>query len=632
MPTYGDLLNNNIVPVSEHIGELIQNGTYYKNEKLYPDFYPGGSYFYAVMGFISKNLIFYSQTIIMIINSVLLYFTIRNISRILYPITTGLYTLTFLVAPVIIWFGRGSFTEPVALLFLLLLINLVSTKNTSMIILAICFISSYTARIDYLLMLLLGIIVIMWNNRKIGCVYTIATILEVTLFKVVYSVYYSRIVKYDMKILAYGVPLLILCAIAGFTISKWGKNFFLKIVYSKYIKYLLFLFGGVCAALMFLDNIVPKENYSFALIHGEYIRTFSENVIDLISMSFPSIVLTGGLLGTFKLVDKSEISISESIILLGLQIPFSYLLLGGMNSPQLYWLLRRYYNVIIPITFISFCFFFRNLKNSHGMALSLICFMLSLNLFLNSSQTVDYKELDKEVIKIEDKLKSEGVNRVFYQTNIKRDISPLFSFSDIEFIPIFLSDYLNIVNEGVNMEGTALLVGNDYNGIISEAYDIQYYKMGENYGELPQKTYDKTITLNRATPELLSNVQYVFHKDFSKPMTGMYNDFWTSSNTIIEPHNIDTAGKDELIIRLLSMSKIHLDGINVEDLNLQIILNDNIIVKDFSYMDNSFRFNINQISSIKKIQICCNTFSPLVEGINDDSRRLGIAIHSIYIK
>ena len=104
---------------------ILQNGTSYESGELATDFFAGGSFVYAIMGKIYKPWIFYGQTVIMLVSVGLFYFALKYMLRekwnALYSVP---YILSFFLAPVIVFFGRGSFSEPIALAMLLFIICL----------------------------------------------------------------------------------------------------------------------------------------------------------------------------------------------------------------------------------------------------------------------------------------------------------------------------------------------------------------------------------------------------------------------------------------------------------------------------------------------------------------------------
>ena len=114
-------------------------------------------------------------------------------------LVSAIYTMAFAVAPVIIWFGRSSSTEPTALFFWLLIFSLLLIKDVPDYILALVFMTAMTSRIDYFLVVLLGIFIITYRNRKWGGIYTAATIGFAYIVSHVYWIYYNRIASEILK-------------------------------------------------------------------------------------------------------------------------------------------------------------------------------------------------------------------------------------------------------------------------------------------------------------------------------------------------------------------------------------------------------------------------------------------------
>ena len=106
-----------------------ENGTQIRDNAVHPDFYAGGAYFYTVFGMISIGYAFYGQTMIMLANGWLLYCILKNVLKSKDQLLAAIYTMTFVVSPVIIWFGRSSSTEPAALFFWLLIFSLLLIQD-----------------------------------------------------------------------------------------------------------------------------------------------------------------------------------------------------------------------------------------------------------------------------------------------------------------------------------------------------------------------------------------------------------------------------------------------------------------------------------------------------------------------
>ncbi len=636
MQVYSDFALQNIIePISGY-----GSGMYYKMPNMYADFFPGGSFFYSLFGMISKDLLFYAQTAIMALNAWLLYFAIKKTAG-MKCITAGNYTLMFFAAPMIVWFGRGYFTEPAALLFLLLIINMLNLNRQYPFLLAVCFLSSYSSRIDYLLIMLLGIFILLFLNYKTGILYTLAVVAEVLIYKHSYHYYFGRITTEDVPFLKHYIILIILAFAVSIVFLNWKKELLYQIFYSKAIKYLLAAIGILCLCLMFHNNVVSAEDYHVELIHGRMLRTYEEEILDLLFQTFPGIVLSLGLAGMYKLIDKEKIPFTTSVFILGVGVAYLYLLFGSSNSPQLYWMLRRYYNNIVPVCMLSFCCLFRNLRREQGYLLAAVCMALSLNMYLDSGQIEDYKGLDKSAAKLEQEIKEQGYETVYYPLQDEKQISPLFAYSDLEFIPVSLQDLFRIEDYKERFDFTDSLfltskvIDNMSLDPDIQQYEMKYLKLGENYGEIPKDVYDKSIALIGCSMDKFLNGQGKhIYPLLADQVSGIDGD-WTLSEAEIKFTDLNVSNESELVFNLYEYDNKFLDAEDPEGLDLQVIVNGKYVLERISYDAYEFRFSLEPIKKaeedISSIQITCNTFCPADEG-KSDARNLGIAIKEMYIQ
>jgi hypothetical protein len=229
---------------------------------------------------------------------------------------------------------------------------------------------------------------------------------EVIIYSKVYWIYYDRITAIDMRILKYSVVLLILGLAISLLIKKFWKA--LPQFYRSYFMTVILVIIGVALALLaFRDNVAT--NYQMAEIHGRYIRTYAEDVMDMLFMVFPSIFIVGGLLGLFKIQRNENIDFVTGVFLLGITVAYSYFFISFGNSPQMYWGLRRYYNILLPVIFISFVLLTNEIESKTRLIIATSCLIISINMFYDSNQTVDYEGLDDSVITISDDLDNSNV-------------------------------------------------------------------------------------------------------------------------------------------------------------------------------------------------------------------------------
>ncbi len=636
MHIYSGFIAENIIePMAEYT-----NGIYYEMPNVYADFFPGSSFFYSLFGMVSKNMIFYAQTAMMTVNAWLLYFAIKKTAGIRH-IAAGNYTLMFLAAPVIVWFGRGSFTEPAALVYLLLIINTLNLDRQYPFFLSICFLSSYSSRIDYLLLMLLGVFLISYINDKAGFIYTVAVICEILLYKSTYVYYYGRITTVDMPLLQYDIVLVLIAFAASTILLKWKKELLYSLFYSKAVKYFVAAAGILCFCLIFYNNAVSAEEYRLELIHGKMLRTYQEEILDLLFLVFPSIVLSLGLVGMYKLIDKEKIHFTTSVFIVGAGIVYLYLLFGSSNSPQLYWMLRRYYNNILPICVLAFCCLFRSLKKEPYYLLAAVCMALSLNMYLDSGQIVDFKGLDQSTAKLEQEIKAQGYHTVYFLQRDMRAISPLFTYSDLEFVPVHPQELIYFKQEKDQFDFTnALFLVSDLfvNKTIEDHFwqmELSYLKLGETYGEIPKEVYEKSVSLlGCSMNKLLSSKGKPIYPLLVEKAKGIDGD-WTLAEAEISFSQMDVSSDSELVFELYEYDHKYIDQKDIDGLQLQVIVNGKYLLEMTSYKDYKFKFSLNNVKrageEMNHIKITCNTFCPADVGKND-ARNLGIAVKEIYVQ
>lgn len=621
---------------------MIQNGTEYMDGRLYVDFYPGGTFFYAIVGLFSKQLIFYAQSLIMVLNVVLFYFVIRKLASKQMISSKIVLTAIFFIAPIIVWFGRGSFSEPFALFFVLLLINFLLHEKLPIWLTALAFCASYSSRIDYLLLLLIGVFIITFLSKRAGILFTLAAVVEIFIFKEVYFIYYNRITTQDMPVLKYGLALLAVALVISLIIAQYGKEWIQKIYYSKVVQILFALAGMGCTLLMFRDNIISEENYEYAEMHGRVIRTYAEEILDLLSLVFPSFILVAGLLGIVYFIRRKEIPFLASVFMLGITTVYLYFLLAAGNSPQLYWMLRRYYNVILPMLFFAFVLALVNIQKKTMLIISAACFLISTNMFLDSGQIPDYEGLDDSVRKAETTLRRAEANVVFYDQELRYEVSSLMSYDMAEFIPVDMSneqqigDILDWIQDNVETN-TVWLLGEKY---VADAddIDISFAKMGEAYGEIPKEIYDTSYKMYMYRSEdfltLEEDTQSVIYPNIRvSSCEGFYDDGeWMDGALHIETSDMTTEGYNKLYVKMYNYENFYLDNDNEVGLDLTMLINGQE-VKLLGIDHNCAMFDISRLNvEIHNVEVKCNTFNQVALEVGEDDRDLGIAVETIYME
>lgn len=621
----------------------IQNGTQFANSVLNLDFYPGATFLYAFIGFFYKPIIFYGQTIIMVLNGILMFIALCSIAVKNRMYTNVIYTLTFLTAPLIVWFGRGSFCEPVSLSFFLILFCLLSqvkSPNPAIIaLIGLVVTTSITARIDYGLLLLLGVIIITRWNWKAGLIYTAFGITVWIMCSKTYWIYYNRIIL-DMPVLKFIPHMMAIVFLVSALLFKYLEREVLKIIYSRYIKWVYLAGSVLLLLLMFREHFTV--NYETALIHGTDTRTYAEAIWLLLFMVFPFYCLIFGTLGMYQFLDSKRYDISLLFFIFGAFTPYLYLFLRPGNSPMLYWLLRRYYNIIVPMMFISFVVQMdKHWKPKISAFICCFSFVFSVGMLLESEQTVDYKGLDTSVSTVETELKEEEIETIFYTSDMRYVISSLMSYSDMDFVPISyvnIGAFKNYLDEN-GLQNAVLLSGPLKKVNPVSEHKIYYSKMGETHGTVPKETYEKEYTIYQYNlSEFVEKYsENIIFPNFNNRVTiqGFYNSsIWTSREVDIAFNRDELLSSDKLIIQLTRDTNYYLANSNYEALGLTLIIGPDTTISNYDYIAENreiiFDLSGYRNTELTNIKLLLNTFNPKELGINGDSGDLGIPVAKIY--
>lgn len=494
----GFIYSNDLILNNETYG-MFENGTQIRDNVLHPDFYAGSAYFYAIFGMISKRYAFYGQTLIMIVNGWLLYCLLRHLLKSKDKLLAAIYTMTFAVSPVIIWFGRSSSTEPTALFFWALIFCLLLIGDMPEYILSLVFMTALIARIDYFLVVLLGCFIITYRNRKWGAIYTVSTSIFMYIVSQVFWIYYNRIGARDFKIIKLQIPLMLFMFIASYIISRWGRNLVDGIYNNVACKYILILLGGIVVVLMFRNTLTPEQYLGRFTEFGENMYSNEELILDHLYQAFPSIIIVGGLIGSYKLLRHKEMNMLAGIFVLPLLVVSCYFVYKSGNAPQMYFLLRRYYNIFLPTLLISFVVFIESENREKNILISGVIFLLACNLYMDSRQKVEYAELDTNVEAFENRYSDKDISTIFYDYDDKYDISPIVSYCAYDIVPLQnKKEIKNVCTEEANKYyeknksiylTTKEMDGLDYIDIIN----LSYYRMDETLIDIPTEYYYKEV-------------------------------------------------------------------------------------------------------------------------------------------
>lgn len=612
----------------------VQNGTYLEGNKLYVDFYPGGSFFYAIIGKVHKPFIFYGQTIIMLAVIWVLYFVMKALAQQKDPLSNALCVILFAVSPIIVWFGRGSFSEPVALFFFLFIILVLLRKEIEVsgvvLILALC--ASYTARIDFISLMALGAFLIFYADLKLGIIYGTSAFVSMYFIQNTYPLYYSRITSNDMPVLRYGFLLIAAGALLGAVIGKWGKKAFDKLVYAGWVKNLALAVGVLLTLTMFLDNIIPEQDYSYAISYGQYIRTYSESIMELLFLVFPGVVLVSGFIGIHTLLDRKN-KLAFIIFICGSVLATSSLLFGANNSPQLYWVSRRYMSVLLPGVFLGFVSLLQKLEKEVRQIICLVCMMLSLNMLFNSNQVVNYEGLDQAVIEVEKQLKDKGYDTVYYTNEIKMAVSPLRSYSDIDFVLIktdMMQSFFDYIADK-DTSGSVFITDLDMGPMEYEEHALHFVTQGESYGSIPKEAYSQNTQLKVYKVDEIKECKAIYPGIYTRKAVGFDKDGWNAGYSVFYTYE-NTRKYDQLIVEMNDFYNYNIER-NSEDYKIRAKINGEYMLTASKFEDNRLYYDISGIpEKVSKIELFCPTFNLKKLGLGEDSRNLGINVLQLYYR
>ena len=490
--TFVALTENGIINSDQSLYNYgsFENGCQIRDGALHPDFYAGSSFFYAMCGLIRKDFAFFGQTLVMVACCWLLYCLIRRVLVSEDKLVAALYTMTFAVSPVIMWFGRSSSTEPTALFFWLLIVCLLLDEDIPLPILATVFMVALSARIDYLLVALLGAFIITYKNRKCGAIYTVCTAVFMYVTSKVFWIYYNRIGARDFKIIKYQIILIIGAFIVSFFISKYGKRIIENIYNYVACKYILIVIGFGVLCMMYRNTLTPEKYYGKFTEFGLDMYSYEEFILDHLYQTFPAIIIAVGLVGCYKILKHKKINMLAGIFILSLLVVSCYFVYKSGNAPQMYFLLRRYYNIFLPALLLAFVVFIESKHREKNILIAMALFLLACNLYMDSKQKVQYAELDKNVERFAEKYPESEVGTLFYDHEDKFDISPIVSYCSYDVVPVQNENELEAVSKNqqyYDSESSIYLTTKKIDNIeYKDIVDMSYYTMNETLLGIPR--------------------------------------------------------------------------------------------------------------------------------------------------
>ena len=222
-----------------------------------------------------------------------------------------------------------------------------------------------------------------------------------------------------------------------------------------------------------------------------------------------------------------------------------------------------------------------------------------------------------------------------------RAISPLFIYSDLEFVPVHPQELIYFKQEKDQFDFTnALFLVSDLfvNKTIEDHFwqmELSYLKLGETYGEIPKEVYEKSVSLlGCSMNKFLSSKGKPIYPLLAEKAKGIDGD-WTLAEAEISFSQMDVSSDSELVFELYEYDHKYIDQKDIDGLQLQVIVNGKYLLEMTSYNDYKFKFSLNNVKrageEMNRIKITCNTFCPADVGKND-ARNLGIAVKEIYVQ
>lgn len=495
------LIKDKVLSLNDYSGYAkIHNGTKYIEGRLTTDFYSGSSFLMAVFGLAYKPLAYYGATFIMILNSIIMFLLLNKIAGKNY-IANAVYTVAFITTPLIVFFGRSPFSEPIALLYFLLILYVLSiyksndnskAENILLILLAI---SGMAVRIDYALIFLICIFIITLTNIRLGAVTASIGLAVWYLLSYIYPTYYTRILSNDMPVLKYVPILIIIVFMMGIFFNKIIKERITYIIDNIYVKRILIIFS-IFILLLFFREYIQKGNYEIVTMFGKEMRSYSEAIFYSLYNVFPFFIIIIGFIFLYKFLDKTKYNLKMIIFLFGVFLPYCSLFIDAGNSPQLYWLARRYYNILIPVLFLSYvAVISRTFSRNIILVISILTFMYVNVTFVLSKQIPNYEGLNYSLIESEKKLKNHNIDLIFYDKKDRYPLSSIISYSGIEAIPVNIKDDMEQIDKiikNIKNKNVVIISRDKYDKKAIDKFKISYRIIGETYKDLPKNIYIHT--------------------------------------------------------------------------------------------------------------------------------------------
>ena len=486
-----DLINSGVVNAKDYIGYgKIINGSKYVDGALELDFLNLPSFYYAFLGVINKQIIFLTPFFINLTSSFLMYFLFKKYISTNFSL---LFTLIFFITPAILWFGRAPYSEPVGLMILLsipFIFEYIDKEIHRLLLFGLVSIVGLMARIDFIVLNYIAIFFISYKNPKIGVVFSVLSICAIYLNSLMSSIYVERI--FNMSILfKYSYLFISISVVLGF-IAKVKSVKLYSVFNHKFFKYALLIVLLAASLLIFRDDV--STTYELKHMHGRIMRTYNETNMEKIFLIMPAFIVIFGLLNIpfiVKNTKNSEWVIIFTILFFG----FLYYLFDISNSPQMYWSIRRYIYVFLPIVFISFVFFVSRQESYSRFAFALVSFLLVVNQTLAVKPKPEMKGLDKSVEKFVVEYPSGKYDLILYDKKLKYQISSILSYGKYQFIPVSSSNQAELIRDHFGSKRVILYIKKENTKSKDIKFTVEYTRVGENYNKVPVATQHKRFDI-----------------------------------------------------------------------------------------------------------------------------------------
>ena len=179
----------------------LANGIQWRDGAWTPDFYAGPSHLMASLGMFSKSITFFAATWTSLLCFLLL---IKLFSSLCSRNISILIALAFMISPLMTWFGRANYSEPIALYCFLIsglfLKSFLDSRHTDMrsgLGLIIILASACFCRIDMFIVGLAATVAIGYRQWKLSLILAVSLMVVFFLCAEAYPIYHTDHARID---------------------------------------------------------------------------------------------------------------------------------------------------------------------------------------------------------------------------------------------------------------------------------------------------------------------------------------------------------------------------------------------------------------------------------------------------